>query len=581
MRPCGILRLPSIAPVIAALGLSLVATSFAKSAMEPSPAHAARAQADDGRSAPPDEPADGVSDLASIPFPSLENLEPAVVELLETTRRRLEEAFANESSERVRAEELGRAGMVYHAHSLREAATACYERAHALAPHQMRWLYYLALIDDDPSRRLQWFARALEVEPSHLPSLIRSARLLFDSRRLDDAEERYRRVLELAPESAAACFGLGKLAIDRKEYEKAVEHLERALELDPDATVVHYPLGLAYRNLGRMELARKHLEQRGSIECRLPDPLQAEIDALRGGMRIHQNEGATYYLQGLFVQAKASFEKAVAADPKSPLVRANLASTLVRLGEVGEAVEQLRVALDLDPNHALANFNYATLLSRFGYVKPAIAHFERALGANPDHVESRFNLANALRRVGRFADAAAAYERVTRDDPARLDAWLGCILAWAAANRYERALETAEAALIAFPQSAVIAQAAARLLAAAPCEGRDGERAFALSQRLVGVERSLDHYETMAMALAELGRFDEAIRLQRILIDRASQSGRPDLLTRLQQNLHPYNSERPCREPWSVYDETFHPKVEKDQTVPDPFAGAGPKPSGD
>lgn len=571
MRTLGI---PFLSIIVAAVAVS--------GAFAATPPAVPGAQAESGEESPhaPAEPEDGAKLLAAIPFPSLENLEPSVVEFLRSTRQRLEEVLARESSDRARAEELGRAGMAYHAHSLREAATVCYEKAHALAPLQLRWLYYLALIDDDPKRRLEWFGRALDVEPDHLPTLLRSARLLFDSRRLGDAEKRYRRVLEFDPKNSAAYFGLGKLAIDRKEFEKAVAHLERALELDPGATVIHYPLGLAYRSLGRIELAREHLEKRGSIDCRVPDPLQDEIDALRGGMRIHQNEGATYYLQGLFALAKESFEKAVAADPKSPLVRANLASAMVRLGEFDGAVRHLRVALDLDPDHAIANFNYGTLLSRFGYAKPAITHFERALAANPDHVESRFNLANALRRVGRFADAAAAYQRVTRDDPARLDAWLGCILAWAAAKRFDRALETAEAGLVAFPQSAAIAQAAARLLAAAPCDGRDGERAFELSQRLVGVERSLDHYETMAMALAELGRFDEAVRLQRILIDRASQSGRPDLLNRLQQNLHPYNSERPCREPWSVYDETFHPKVEKDRSVPDPFDGSPPPSEG-
>jgi hypothetical protein len=63
----------------------------------------------------------------------------------------------------------------------------------------------------------------------------------------------------------------------------------------------------------------------------------------------------------------------------------------------------------------------------------------------------------------------------------------------------------------------------------------------------------------MAMALAELGRFDEASQWQRNAIDMASKSGRLDVVRRLAANLGQYEIRRPCRVPWADDDPIHHP----------------------
>jgi hypothetical protein len=63
----------------------------------------------------------------------------------------------------------------------------------------------------------------------------------------------------------------------------------------------------------------------------------------------------------------------------------------------------------------------------------------------------------------------------------------------------------------------------------------------------------------MAMALAELGRFDEASQWQRNAIGMASQSGRLALAGRLAVNLRLYEARRPCRVPWTDDDPIHRP----------------------
>ena len=65
--------------------------------------------------------------------------------------------------------------------------------------------------------------------------------------------------------------------------------------------------------------------------------------------------------------------------------------------------------------------------------------------------------------------------------------------------------------------------------------------------------------ETLAMALAEVGRFDEAVKRQTEAIRDARRAGRADLAARLGANLRLYEARRPCRTPWADDHPVHHP----------------------
>ena len=54
----------------------------------------------------------------------------------------------------------------------------------------------------------------------------------------------------------------------------------------------------------------------------------------------------------------------------------------------------------------------------------------------------------------------------------------------------------------------------------------------------------------MAMAMAETGRYDDAVTWQRQAMTIAEQMGRSDLSKRMIDNLTLYEHYRPCRRPW-------------------------------
>ena len=61
------------------------------------------------------------------------------------------------------------------------------------------------------------------------------------------------------------------------------------------------------------------------------------------------------------------------------------------------------------------------------------------------------------------------------------------------------------------------------------------------------------------MALAETGRFDEAIVRQRQAIAMAAAVRRTDLSTRLSETLRRYESRMPARTPWADDDPVHFP----------------------
>jgi len=77
-------------------------------------------------------------------------------------------------------------------------------------------------------------------------------------------------------------------------------------------------------------------------------------------------------------------------------------------------------------------------------------------------------------------------------------------------------------------------------------EVRDGERALDLAQRTLRAGTTPSRLEALAMASAEAGLFDDAVRLQRRVIQMMTWDGRLDALPRLEANLARYRAWQTC-----------------------------------
>ena len=159
-------------------------------------------------------------------------------------------------------------------------------------------------------------------------------------------------------------------------------------------------------------------------------------------------------------------------------------------------------------------------------------------------------MARALIELGRDEEAIELFRDILAADPGDESSVLDQSAALYRLRKYEQARDSLERVYRRFPDRGLTAHALARLLAACPDVSlRDGQQALDLALRVHTARQDLAHAETVALALAETGRCDEAADWQRRLVEAARKAGNSELASRLVESLARYESGNPCRPP--------------------------------
>ncbi len=505
------------------------------------------------------------ADLEPVPYPNLSAMEESVRSQLEHYQNELKAFIQTPGTpNRQLSEAYGRMGKLYQTYDLQEGAEACYRNAQALAPRDLRWPYYLALLyeslGDLPKAGLH-YQKVLALNPDQMAALLGTARSELDQGRTEEARRRFDEALERDPTSAAALVGLAEIAADVRNFEQAIELYEKALELQPNATSIHYPLAMSYRQLDDVDKARLHLSKRGEGAVKYVDSLLQELERAKTG-RWHQRQQANAFFEaGQYEQAARIFRQMVEKDPTDAVALMDLGAALAQLGQVEESLKQFNEALRYSDSKSRIHFHMAISFTQLGWEKQAIEHYQAAVETDPTFREAHFQLANVLMRQELFEEAIPHYRRVVELDPGNAFAHFMGAMTLIRTRRWKEARMRLEEGLAALPDDTDLGHALARLLAACPEDDlRDGDKAHALLQRVLEQGKSADfeHIETFAMILAEKGQFGRAVQVQRMMIEEVTRGKRLELAELLQDNLALYERQEPCRTPWRDDDPVFY-----------------------
>jgi tetratricopeptide (TPR) repeat protein len=417
--------------------------------------------------------------------------------------------------------------------ALRQAASGA--AAHVQAANH-------ALVRGDNELAEREYRKALAIEPDHAESRRALGLALWRMGRLDEAIEQYRAAFELEPTEPENAHSLAILLVETGLHDEAVRYLEATLELDPESVRARLDLAEALLGAGRPEDAlRTHRQVLG---------LDPHSRAAQFG------EAAVLAELGRVEEAIDKLRTIIAADPTDGEALVNLASTLIRAGRPDQAVAALHTARELGPEPgvlALVNHNLGVIHARRGEWDPAIEAFGQALSLDPTLTDTRFMLAGLLARSGRMNEAAGLYRRNLEDDPRHLDSRVALATALVLQEQYGEARKALEDGLVVHPGQPDLALALAKLLATCPDPVvRNGRRALELALESHERTQGLADAETVAMAYAEVGSFDEAVRWQRELIGRAQDRVPPEVLEQFRRNLRRYENGEPCRAPWQA-----------------------------
>jgi tetratricopeptide (TPR) repeat protein len=525
--------------------------------------------------------------MREVTLPDLSRMDQRVQEqvrqrhasMLETVRR-------PDAAPAERGAAYGSMGILLQAGEYYEAAEPAYLNAQTLMPDDSRWPYYLAHVYKNlgnTAGSISAFNRVLALRPEDVPTLIWLGRTHLDQGDPNAAEPLFERAFRLAPRVQAVLVGLGQTALARRDFSGASSMLEQALSIDPSAQSIHSPLAMAYRGLGDTAKAEAHLEQWKNTEVLVPDPLRMELDlALESGLS-YELRGVRALERKDIPAAAHFFRQGVDLTPGDSMLgrslRHKLGTALYLSGDVHGAVawfeETIRFAPDtgIDETAAKAHYSLGVLMASAGLGKEAIAHLEAAVRFSPGYVEAHLALADGLRRAGRSDQAASHYAEALRLNPQTGDARFGYGMALVRLGRYREARDWFADAARRHPDRPDFPHALARVLAAAPDEHvRDGRQAQMLVQDLLRIRKTTDLGETLAMALAELGKFADAVAVQRDVMKAALAAGQTRAHAQMATNLQRYERGQACRVPWPDTDPVHSPGPPVDPALRSLFA---------
>jgi tetratricopeptide (TPR) repeat protein len=310
-------------------------------------------------------------------------------------------------------------------------------------------------------------------------------------------------------------------------------------------------LAMAYRGLGDQENGKAHLAQSGSVGVRVDDPIEKELENLLQGERTHMVRGRLAFNAGRYQESIQEFRQALAARPDSCGARVNLASALASAGKVDEALSEYEAAAGPCPDSAVLHFNLGRLYLEKGILDKAFEEYRRSLELNPNDLAALLALAQISTRQEAVDQAAEYLSTAVGMHPDSEEAWYELSGFLLGRKEYARARDRLEEACGRLPTAGRLVELLARLLAACPdLSLRNGARAIELAERVYAAAPTVYHAETLALALAETGRCEEAAAVLQKSIPVLEESGKyPDLLARMRKDLQRYRQGQPCRPP--------------------------------
>ncbi|MCY2931526.1 MAG: tetratricopeptide repeat protein [Planctomycetota bacterium] len=212
--------------------------------------------------------------------------------------------------------------------------------------------------------------------------------------------------------------------------------------------------------------------------------------------------------------AESIWRNAVEGWPGNYRAQNNLGDALRDLGRLDEAIEHFREALRIKPDCAQSHTNWGSVLRAKNRPEEAVEHYAQAVRIDPRCGDAQYNWGNALGDMGRPGEAAEHYRAALRIDPDNAEACNN--LAWVLATGTE-------------PGGAAEAVALA-------------QRACRLSER-----RDPSHLDTLSVAYAAAGRFEEAVATARAALELAAAGKNAALAAEITGRLELFRAGRAYR----------------------------------
>jgi len=332
------------------------------------------------------------------------------------------------------------------------------------------------------------------------------------------AIDAYARAIEAKPEDLGAHVALVTLLVSRGEVKDASVRLDAMAKIAPAAASTAYAAAMVSYAAGDRPRAREAIQ---AVLKVAPDDNRAR---LLGGIIEHD--------LGNHAMAQKLLTAVVRTAPGDQRARQMLASTLMRMGRVGEAHETLAPLLTAADPGVPALLLAGDIATRLHDPRRALAHYGKAIAIDPKRAEAWIGRARAHLSLDQFDHGIADLAAATKADPTQAAADTLMVETLLSKGLVDRAAATARSLAARLPDSPQVHDTLG-LVAIARGDQAAARSAFqkaiALSPKFVTAVRHLAALELDA------GNDDVAVAALRRLV--ALEPGQPDAILLLVRAL--------------------------------------------
>jgi tetratricopeptide (TPR) repeat protein len=208
----------------------------------------------------------------------------------------------------------------------------------------------------------------------------------------ESALETFQGVLEEHPQFADVHNKAGLCLAMLNRQEEALAHFDEAVERNSSYAEAHLNRGIILNDLGRHEEAVQAFSKAGELDTKDSPVFPSEV-----GNRIAvtlAQLGDLYLVANHPEAAIKHYEDALEIRPRFMDIRSKFAETLIELGQLGRAKDELTLILKTRPSFVGARVRLGVVLNRLGEDDGAITEWERCLEDEPTDMRARAYLAS-------------------------------------------------------------------------------------------------------------------------------------------------------------------------------------------
>ena len=256
---------------------------------------------------------------------------------------------------------------------------------------------------------------------------------------------------------------------------------------------------------------------------------------------------------GRFDEAESHMRRAVRINPNPTFFddRISLGFILLQQGKLNEAIARLNEVIKGKPDSAMVHYFLAVALGKQKKYDDAIKSLTNTLKLDPNYPEASKMMGSLLLATGKLNEAVPYLNESLRTDANQVEIYKSLGLAYNQLGKHEQAVQVWTRALELQPDNVEFLNNLAWMLATVgDISSQDAAKAVELAERAcerIGYKEPAI-LDTLAVAYASAGRFNDAVTMAQRAIDGAKAGGQDELAGQIQKRMELYRAGQPYRQ---------------------------------